>query len=365
MHGAQQMDTYRALYYPSWDPPASFLRAILLFYDGISVIVPKGTPVQYCRRNAEIIDRLPGVLAEIEQQESDIALTSDVEHRLNKAFGVIAGQRKRKAATSSWTDDMNCVRVDGYTLHHSPKTTPKIREMLKAHRLWVNVPELETDLDRPMLVDADASQLIIGILADQHASSEGLRTITDRPLSHLANALEGLADPNGLAEQAEDRLASLIISMEVPATIGSLSLSTYLDLRDQYAGLRESFHRVITEICRNNRLRKVQNPKEMENRLRELTLRFSREADEVRHSLWLQKFRDWIPVGLTAFAGVSGLTGSLALAGLAACISVGLQVHTTVASTQKAVPRTDVQRMLGCLRRRIESPTLIERFLKQ
>ncbi len=59
------MPAFRALYYPSWNPPVGWLRSMLLFFDQIQVIRPEEvSDPKYHEANKAVSDLLPEAFGE-------------------------------------------------------------------------------------------------------------------------------------------------------------------------------------------------------------------------------------------------------------------------------------------------------------
>src|SRR5438132_341755 len=90
------MPKFKALYYPTFEPPTEWLRSFLLFYDEINTIVPKDVSFTLSGEASKVIEFMPDAFNTISPKEEDISIDTVNLTRLRKAFKAIA-QKKPKS----------------------------------------------------------------------------------------------------------------------------------------------------------------------------------------------------------------------------------------------------------------------------
>lgn len=217
------MPTFKALYYPSWDPPVKWLRSMLLFLDRVEVIRPTDVDPQYDQANAAVFNLIPHAFGEIKKSQYEMTLDERNKTLLEKAFVTIAKRKthKRKEAKLILTDQ-GTLKMSGYTLLHYSKLNRFVLELLKKHSLIAPGPARDIAkeigaIDGFQVVHADASDLILSLIADHYARNRSLRSITDKSLAYMINALT--TDSITRKETATMSLASSILQFEIPDNI--------------------------------------------------------------------------------------------------------------------------------------------------
>lgn len=297
------MTEYSALYYPSWDPPVAWLRAMLLFYDKINVILPKDVKPNYEPANANVIDLIPDAIGAIRESQYEIDHNKYNFQTIAKAFDYIA--EVNPCARSE------CVKIvipekgvsyDGYSLLHKSKFNDEIFKLLKERNLCH--PGLNIIAEKPdfLVVNRQASSLILSLIADNYASQEGIRTLTDRSLFYTVNALSSnYFHGKG---SALGHLASAIIRLEVPANLSDLTAKEYVEYRKLFGNVREPFHKALNELYDDNLLSDVTKPDKLEKRVKSIAKEFCDEIEEIRKHKTYSKFKEYTFVTLKILAGL-------------------------------------------------------------
>jgi len=70
------MPPFKALYYPSWDPPVKWLRSMLLFFDRVEVIRPTDVDPQYDQANEAVFNLIPHAFGEIKKSQYEMTLAA-------------------------------------------------------------------------------------------------------------------------------------------------------------------------------------------------------------------------------------------------------------------------------------------------
>jgi hypothetical protein len=215
------MENYNVLYYPHFQPSTRWLRAILLFTDSVTRIVPKDVVPEDSEELKELIQEIPDCVKSIAPNDSDIDIDDRSMQRMNKAFRQIAENVSsiKHGKVNLWIDG-DRISVGGYTFLHERKVSERIRNALLENKLLD--PKLQgivTDsrTDETYLVPIQASNLILSHIADCIARRTGLDAVTDENLSFILNALNdmevSLGRPTGATEGS---LLSAIASINVP-----------------------------------------------------------------------------------------------------------------------------------------------------
>ena len=359
------MTAFRTLYYPSWDPPVKWLRSMLLYLDGIEVILPMDVEPHYHRDNDAVFELIPHVFTAIRSAKYELGLDDAKRTLLGNCFAVIADETETVDSDIEITihEDGNW-SLDGYSFLHRSKTDDYVQMLLAKHGL---VDETRTKYgiesglaDSFQAVNADASCLILSLLAESIAKERRLSTLTDRPMDYILNTLEA-ANPVARSEAAM-QLASSILIVEVPEKIETLSAKNYVELRERYGELREPFHRAMLNLCDDHSLAELRTPAQFQEAVREATRDFCVKSEQVRRGMWAKDIKSWSPVALCVLSGICALTGNVAAA-IGTGISVMLNVYQGLQPSPYTTNAARSQRLLGELKRELSHPALLRKIV--
>lgn len=245
------MATFEALYYPSFEPSAKWLRSFLLFFDKVNSIVPDDANFTPSRPIAEIIDSVPNAFGTISPRKEDIVVDDVNLSRMRKAFKVIKSLRyNSEVKRIEITVGEEGVRIAGQVFLHDSKMSQSVRDLLKEFELID--PDLEPLAESIgvrdfTLVDETAGDLIVSHVADNIGRRYGLNTITDRRLDFIVTALNAMESKSIL--EPESLLACSIINVLIPQEIQNISTNQYKQIRDAYSDIRVLFQRVVIELA--------------------------------------------------------------------------------------------------------------------
>lgn len=351
------MTEYSALYYPSWDPPVAWLRAMLLFYDKINVILPKDVEPQYDEANARVIELIPDAFDPIRESKYTIDYNKFNIQIISKAFDYIA-----EVDPCAKTDRVKMLisgegkSIAGYSFLHDSKFTDKILDMLVGRKLCL--PEFEENGFYP--VNRQASCLILSLLADNYASQKGIRTVTERSLDYTVNALNHDFVPSRGSVQGH--LASAVIRLEVPANLSNLTAKEYVEYRKLFGNVREPFHKALNELYDDNLLSSINAPKILEDKIRAITKDFCREIDNIRKSKTYSKIKKVAFISLNSLAAICVLMPDPFTKILGTGVIVSVAAYQTLKPIEYVTNKTYTQRLLANFDKDLIPESLIKKL---
>jgi hypothetical protein len=344
-----------------------WLRAALLVFDQIQVIRPKDvTNPDYYPGNQSIFDRLPEVFSEIQRTHYEMTLAPSNQGLVVKTFEEIAER------TNPNPDELTLeihtegdVSVPGYTLLHVSKLPPFVNEVLEQLKLVHIAAEkvvrnLNNNFQDFRVVQTDAANVILALIADHYGRTERLRTISDETLAYLNVAFN--QNPARQRTIAAMHLASAILRLQIPAEIAQLSPEEYVSLRKRYADLREPFQHAIQTICDDNLLSEIESPPQFEEAVREASREFSRGVDSLLTSSFSNTISRWVPLSFGILSSLCRLAQPVT-----AIIGVGVDCLLKIyAGLAEKVPPTEIQsaqRLMATLQHELASPILMRRIV--
>jgi|GEM_PF-4611199 len=365
------MPKFKALYYPSWNPPPEFFRSTLLFFDEINVIIPKGVEAEYNESNQRICDLLPDVRGEVRESHYEMQSDEWIWKRIEKAFASLVEENNPSEQNFVPPATGANIHVPGHVLLYNAKLDRRIQLLLEEKQL--TRPELLPFVESLsgktgfQIVDERASNLVLSLIADTQAQRFGLRTITDKPLPFAVNFLNSETTSRARANAA---LASVIIQSQIPQTIKDISPEEFVELRKRFEEIRLPFKIAIEELSNNGMLHSISDKKTFESALVDIT-RSYQDAMKGLHSKLSDKFTTWIPFNLTALATIHGLFSSIDpdenMANMATtlamgAVTIGVSYYQQVTSKPFESNVTKSQRLLAGLRSELLNPELIRRM---
>lgn len=289
------------LYHPYFEPSLSWLRASLLVYDHVWSIVPAEAtyvPSQQIKRH---LDVLPETFAPLVPEPLDIVHEYFVLRQLGRAFRSIAERNNSALPTtrfrysetaSSWDD--GGLEITGVTKLHDAKVAYTVYEMLEEAGLVYG----RTD-DGFLLVDAEAANLVVSLLAQRMSTRLPMRTITDVEssffLSTACNVIE-CGDP----VDSRGVLAASVLNFHIPDSIGELSDRQYVEIRKRYEEIRETFPLYLRDLGDLMRVDDIRNVPELVARIKALLRTLNREMNRIKRSRITDSIKRWVPIGVGA-----------------------------------------------------------------
>ncbi len=362
------MPAFKALYYPSWDPPVRWLRSMLLFFDRIEVIRPPDVDPQYNPANEAVFNLIPHAFGEIKKRQYEMTLNIRNKTLLEKALATIGKRRTPKRKEVKLViSDQGTLKISGYTLLHDSKLNRFVLELLKKYSLIAPGPAIMEiskeigEIDGFQVVHTDASDLILSLIADYYARNMSLRSITDKSLAYMINALT--ADSITREATSAMSLASSILRIEIPSKIEKLKPQQYVNLRKRYEDLREPFQHAVRTLCDDYKLAQVTSKKQFEDAVQQATRCFVFETKKLRRSQWAKRTKTWTLVGLGVLSSFCSLgAGMIVLLG--AGVSAGLHVYQGFQGSHYTTEKRRAQQLIGDLRSELVHPILLRRIAK-
>ena len=325
----QNMNPYTLLYYPGFHPDTLWLRRVLLLADNLTRIVPTDVETSDPENLLALQESVPGCLRSISPEAPDVAIEEHDMPRLAQAFAFLARSQPKRSqkgvAIEMVISKTGSLSVLGHVFLHHAKVSPAIREELRRNRLIVD--GFEGLVDGFVVVDRNASSLILSNIAENISRRIGSDAITDEPVPFALNALNNLGVKRATVPgAAEGALLSSLASVLIPLDVATLSPRDYRDLRDAYASIRTAFKELTAELARINRLNHIQDPKFLRHHVKITAAEFFKEYQAFRKSRYARGFREWTPlyVGglLSMVMTVVAPPVALGIAG----VSLGIQV---------------------------------------
>lgn len=360
------MRPFRALYYPSWNPPVKWLRSMLLFFDQIKVIRPEEVEnPEYHVANKAVFDLIPDAFGEIKKRHYEMTLVPKNRRMLASALDYIAGRKKRqnrrRFAVEISPD--GSLSVPGYSFLHVSKLNPWLSEELKRRSLFLEPAEPMFQngfgMENFRIVERRACNLVLALLADHYAQEQRLRTITDENLAYIANALN--VNPLQRRESIATNLASAIIRVEIPENIETYRAKDYVALRKRYEELREPFQHTVRQLCDDYQLAEIRSRRQFEAAVHEAVKDFRFETEKLRKMRWAKRVTGWTVMGLGVLSSFCSL-GSGAIVNLGIGLSAAIHVYQGLSDIEHVTEKRRAQQLIGDLKGELSHPVLLRKI---
>jgi hypothetical protein len=350
------MPRFPVLYYPTFEPPAHWLRSYLLFYDQVRTIVPKDVNFSPSPDVSKVIDLIPDSFSIVAPDKEDLFVDDINLTRLEKAFKEIAADSGQSNREVTMEFDNGQVCVMNHVFQHYSKTIPRVKELLEEYGLII--PGLGDLYGKPgefLVVREAASNLILSHIADKLGSRTGVNTITDQQVDFGFIACNGLRVSGN--ENATSKLASAIIQMEVPDDVLMVEPKRYKDIRESFSQIREPFQKSLTELSQLHRLNAIQDNAVLDQRVLEIATEFDAEIAKLKNSEFGRKLNHWVPIGVgCALSVIAQSFDQPIISATTTTVSIALQIYKGIA-TQDAIPNAPrhIQRLIGKMQEDIRS----------
>jgi hypothetical protein len=406
------MPTFNALYYPSWNPPIGYLRAVLLFFDRFEVIIPEGVPADYLPANQQVFDLIPDSFQERRERHYEIDLHGERWGRFKRALDMIAEERRLPEPTTrhptrprrkppkgsqmplfpeenisqenreetprpSAPEDLiyqgpqilvregnfQDFQISSHVLMHDAKMSDRIKSALTVRGLLrPDLQHISEDSSKAgfHVVDGRASGLILSMLADTLAQRHRLRTITDEPLGYTLNSLNARHDDS--RRTVEMSLASTIISTEIPETVGLLTAEQYVELRKRFEGVRIPFQRAVRDLCDDNALSSITDPETLREAIREVAEEYGKAIAQFRSSSFSKNLKAWAPFGIGVLGGALGILDGVTVGAVGLGLTVAVQLYEKRQNAKPGGYGEQSQRIISGLRRELLNPRFIKKL---
>lgn len=352
------IDHYRVLYYPHFQPQPKWLLSMLLFADQIDRIVPEDADPNDPDIIKELIQEIPGSLVSKPPRTADIEFDTLTFQRLKQAFRHIRTRSFRGTEIQLRVGQGGTLEIDGHVFLHHAKVAPQVRELLiEEGMLLPCLEEMARNTGVPDYypVPERASNLILSCIADRIARREGMDTVTDEELDFAMTTMDScrvaIGHPQGSIEGA---LLSAIAKVGIPREVETLSVRTYKDLRESYAGIREAFKEYVTNISALNRLQRVEDRDVLSERIEDIAERIKRECDAYTKSQFARQFKEWVPFALCSVLSIGATVADPAFGLTFAAGTVSLELLKKVFIEHRRDMNTpEACRLLAGLRKEI------------
>jgi hypothetical protein len=361
------MARFRALYYPSWNPPVRWLRSMLLFFDQIQVIRPAEVDdPQYHAANQAVFDLIPDAFGEIRRRHYEMELAPRNKKVLTSVLDYIASSQARgnnRQFVIKISPDGNNISVPGYSFLHVSKLNLWMREQLERRSLILTAAEpifrSAFGTQGFLIVERHACDLILALLADYYGQEHRLVTITDGGVGYIANALN--VEPLRRRNLSASNLASAIIRLEIPEKIETLKASDYVSLRERYEELRELFQHVVRQLCDDYHLAEIRNKKQFDAAVHEATQDFCAETDRLRRMEWARRVKRWTVMGLGVLSSFCSLDAGVTVV-LGVGVSVGLHIYQSLRETDHVTDKRRAQQLIADVKGELAHPLLLRKI---
>lgn len=341
------MTDYRVLYYPNFVPDALWLRRVLLLTDGVYRIVPDDVSPEDSEDVLRLQDAIPSCPESLAPTTNDVSVAHGEEPRLTQFFEALASdRRKRSGDLTVEISSGGRVSIPGHVFVHDAKLSAFIVGELTRNGLLIEDLGRGFAGDRFVVIQEDASELILSGVATRMARRLGIDTITDKQLPFALNALRTV--PMSPTD-AEGALLSAIARVSLPEAVADLKIEDYIDLRDAYSGIREGFKVLTSELAAVNRLAKLDDGVRLLERVEGVANDFQREFLEFQESKYARAFRSWTPFVVGAALAIPASLVSPEIGVLMAAGGVGIQAIEKCSKTHVQGPEK-VFNMLSDLR---------------
>jgi len=331
----QNMNHYRALYYPAFEPNIKWLKSHLILVDEISRIIPKDAGYEASDSIKVLKDLMPGVITEYDPSSEDVTVDDLNLRRLENAFKIIRDKRDkgRPVDTSNIVVSNGMLEFPGRVMLHDKKLCEEVHHLLKYYHLID--PALTTiaravggqDAEDYWVTNQEASDLVLSCVADKIARKNGLDTITDQHLAFSLTDLDGLGvRSTPTAGSVEGSLLSAMTSVSISVGVEHLAPEKYKELRDSFAEIRSAFQLLIRELVLRNRLDQIEDETALRERIDQIAKAFDAKVGKYRQTRFGRSVRAWAPLYVGGLISIGSAFVCPPVAAVLAGVSLSLQV---------------------------------------
>jgi hypothetical protein len=189
------------------------------------------------------------------------------------------------------------ISIFGHVFLHSSKVSPAIHKELRRNKLIIKELETLPGAEGFLVVDEDASDLILSGIAGNISRRTGFDAITDKPIPFALNALNNLGVAQAPASNpVEGALLASLASILIPSEVATLRPSHYRNLRESFGSIRIAFKELTAELTRINRLNRIQDPQFLRDKVQVTAGEFFKEYRAFRRSRYARAFKKWVPM---------------------------------------------------------------------
>ena len=350
------MNAYSLLYYPGFHPNPIWLRRVLLLTDHLTRVVPTDVPTSDPEGLLALQEVVPECLRSISPVETDITIAYHEMPRLARAFAFLAASRgeasKRRVEIS--ISENGSISILGHVFLHHDKVSPKILEELRRNKLIIEGLDKYTGFGGFLVVDENASNLILSGMAENISRRMGLDAVTDKPISFALNSLNSLGVMRTApSDGAQGLLLSSLASVLIPLEVATLSPRDYRNLRDAYSSIRTTFKELTSQLTQINRLNRIDDPKHLRDHVKATARDFFEEYRDFRKSRYARGFKKWVPLYVRGLLSIVAAVEPRIALGVAGA-SLGIQIVQRKLDSSTDQPRREhVFHMLAGMRKDI------------
>jgi hypothetical protein len=307
------MTKFEVLYYPEFEPPEVWLRSYLLFYDKINTIIPDEVKNPFSFNISQFLDVIPDTLEGISPRDKEISIRGNNLELLNRAFKSINEQQKdNKKFPDIFLYNNGKIGFGGdFITIHDKKFSLAITSMLEDNHLFfekqdqmikhyeqngIRIP----DMKDYKIVNKDAGNLVLSMIADNIGRNYGLNTITYNNFDFVVNELNSIEFQR--KNIGKSSLISSMIRCEVPQDITKLSLEQYKEVRENYSDIKLEFHSIINELTSLYCIDEIEDNEILDKKVREISKDFNEQFEQFKKKQTMRKIRKWVPFFIKSFA---------------------------------------------------------------
>lgn len=272
-----------ALYYPSMEfRSISWLKGMLLFWDGIRRIVPESYTPNDDEEIKPFIDA--GIIKSIDPGKDAAAIADEFTKKLDSLY--------KGAAALSWIEE-----PQGYEKHyriHPDKVDARLRDVLSSKEItiatkdWLNVSE-------------EFGRFYMFYLANSVAKKRGLAKITDSEEAWTASSYfdyEGELYSDMPFEETK-QVVALMLRNFIPRNIGDIPADSIISFREKHIDERKKF---IDSIKRYSKaISSIDDPQIIEDAVNEYKKDVEKSITDFKDSLRTLKVKSFIGIKMFAF----------------------------------------------------------------
>ncbi|BCL61588.1 hypothetical protein DGMP_22810 [Desulfomarina profundi] len=319
---------FEAIYYPYFEPPVDWLKTYLLFYDRIKSIIPEGANYNFSDSLNKILDSCPDCFSSISPGINDIKINTINFDILEQTFNYISSQNKHNNERTIVLDKQGSISISGFSFLHQDKVSENVRILLRKYNLVdKDGSNILSDIQNGqyIIVNENACDLIVSNVASNLSKKYGLPSLTDKLLFNSFNNISELSTYSGSG--SSNMLASSVINLLVPDNISLLSEKDYLELKQAFNDLKVPFHRLIKEQFNLYSLNDIHDENELKEKVKSISIEFSKEYSKFRQTRWIKKFKKWGPIGIGSLFTLAGATFSNPIIAISsAATSITIQI---------------------------------------
>ena len=209
----------------------------------------------------------------------------------------------------------------------------------------------------------EASNLIVSYVADRIAKRTGMDTITDLEIPHAVQSFDALnLSPQTVNRESEGLLIAAIATTAIPATVSSLTVHEFQELRQSYSDVRTPFNELISSLAAYAKLHRQQSAAAAEKRVELASAEYQRQMKAYRESHFARNIDKWTPVAIKSILAVLAVAAPdkdmrLALA----AGGIGIDIMKEGIAARQSPPKNEkVFRMLCKMEQDINKMTIAD-----